>query len=407
MNTTRSLRFMAALLTIAVGECGCGSGGGGGSSISVSLGIAAADFDGDGLADLAIPGTIATHGPPHPSTVSVYLHQATGTNILGSATTYAVGSDTWNTIAADVNDDTHPDIVTVDVNSDTVSLLLNDSSRPGQFLPAVALAGGTFPQRVAAADVGQDGHTDLLVAHSGGLVIHLQNGAVPGAFLAATSIPISNCCGALAVGDLDGDSLPDIALADQGNALHILFQDPAARGTFKPFTQPIAGTTGAAVAIADVDGDGANDLVYAGIPTATGPSDSIIVALQDHTNPGHFLAPSTYATANGAWTIIVKDLNADGHADLLIGAGAGLSTLFQDAAHPGQFMPAHTYAPYFVNSTTGDHIAFDFSFIDLADMNHDSALDIVVNQGPSFSGPGVLLQTAGVPGNFGDYQDLR
>ena len=395
---------LALFVVVAVAAC---SGGGGFDSGPISLGLAVADFNGDGRTDLAVAYTQLNHPPPHASTIGVYLQQGGGAQVLAPANAYAVGDDTWNAIAADVDGDGRPDIVSVDYNSQTLSLLLNDPQQPGHFQAARTLPSGHYPQQVVAADVDQDGHVDLIEAFSGGIAIHLQDPTAPGSFVAAITIPISNCCGGLAVGDLNGDRLSDIAVVDQGSNLRILFQDPGARGSFLTPVSRLAGTTGWTVSIADLNGDGANDLIYSGIPTTTGPSMSVVVALQDPQHPGQFPTLASYATGDGVGIILVSDLDQDGHPDLVVGTGTGISFLFQDPARLGRFLPAKTYAPYFENNSTGDRILYDFSYIALGDVNGDGLEDIIVGTGPSSSGPGVVPQLAGHPGQFGNYQDLH
>ena len=401
-----SLGAVAALATLipAALLSGCGGGGGGGSDLApISLGIAAADFNRDGRIDLAQPLTPLDHGPPHASSVGVQLQGGTGT--LDPAQSYAVGDDSWNIIAADVNDDGLPDIVSVDVNSETLSVLINDSGQPGHFRPAITLPTGSSPSQVVAYDLDGDGHTDLIEAHEGGVGIHLQNASAPGTFAAGVVIDIANCCFGVAVGDLNNDGLADIAVTSADGVL-VLLQDRANPGSFGPPTAPVAGAPGSWIVVADVNGDGAADLIYTGPPDSSGSSSSVVVALQNPANPGHFFAPSSYPTAGGVFSFLLRDINGDGIPDLVVGGSVGLTFLLQDAANRGHFLSPQIYNPSFQDSA-GDRIYYDFSFIDVADINGDGLPDILVSSGPSADGPGVMYQIPGSPGSFDGLQDLH
>ena len=101
-------------------------------------------------------------------------------------------------------------------------------------------------------------------------------------------------------------------------------------------------------------------------------------------------------------SIVVADVNGDGHPDIIIGGSAEVDVLLQDASAPGTFLAGASYAT--ANATQ----------IAIADVNGDGLLDIVVPVGishPLSSGvytnnPGVFLQIAGHPGTFSAEQDL-
>lgn len=90
----------------------------------------------------------------------------------------------------------------------------------------------------------------------------------------------------LAIGDLNGDTKPDIAVAnsgvpgDPGSVSVLLNTGSGAFGTATLYGG-LQGPT--SVSIADIDGDGRNDLISA---DGTG-----VIHLQSPTTPGQFLAP--------------------------------------------------------------------------------------------------------------------
>jgi hypothetical protein len=158
------------------------------------------------------------------------------------------------------------------------------------------------------------------------------------------------------------------------------------------------------IAIADVNGDGFNDLVITDPGPTGGTAPTVSVLLQDPTHPGTFLAAVSYPTAPGslAQSIVVTDVNGDGHPDIVIGGSNAVTVLLQNAASPGTFMAAANYPV-----TNANQIA-------IADVNGDGHLDIIVATGLSqtmqngvvSNNPGVLLQNAGSPGTFAALANL-
>jgi FG-GAP-like repeat len=68
-------------------------------------------------------------------------------------------------VAADVNGDGHPDLISADRNNKTLTVLTNNGS--GGFVKATTYTVGNEPNCVVAADVNGDGHSDLISANSG------------------------------------------------------------------------------------------------------------------------------------------------------------------------------------------------------------------------------------------------
>ena len=132
---------------------------------------------------------------------------------------------------------------------------------------------GAGPQGVVAADFDGDGDSDLATANvSGGNVTVLRNGGAAN-FVAYNSSPepAGSFPDAIATADLNGDAIPDLAVANQvSDDVTILLNK--GNGDFRvPTSSPEpAGDVPADVTIADIDGDLDGDLLVANAIEGTG-----------------------------------------------------------------------------------------------------------------------------------------
>jgi hypothetical protein len=142
-----------------------------------------------------------------------------GAGAFGTPTDFAVGTNPFSVAIKDLNGDGKPDLAVANFGSNTVSILLNTTQLGPSvtFDPAVNFAVGTNPYSVAIGNLNGDSKPDLAVTNinSNNVSILLNSGA--GAFGCVTTFAAGMGPSSVAVGDLNGDGKLDLAVANQGN----------------------------------------------------------------------------------------------------------------------------------------------------------------------------------------------
>ena len=386
---------------------------------------AVADFNGDGVTDLAIDA---------PEGIAILLGNAAGS--MGSSRTY--GSDSASSGLATIAGEKSTDAVLGTGSTSNVKVFRGTGD--GTFTaPAAGVTQATDQaskghSRLATGDFNGDGIPDLLLASDAGVSVRYGTG---GGNFAAASNPVFPGSVSSAVADFEGTGRSGVVTSD-ATGLHVLvsdlreiFSDRAAEGvagivaagdlngdgradlvyqdgtrwrtllnggSANPFqagidlTKPegLDGLTPAAAGIADLDGDGKADVVAVYDRTSANRAEvdranptagkGNVLAVWYGKGDGTFEAPAISNLSRNFNQLTLADVNADGHADVLLSDGYVLSTQMSSRARtPGT--ESHLLAGREING------------IAAADVNGDGRVDLLVSNGSATSG--VTAKVAG------------
>ena len=275
--------------------------------------VALGDLNGDNHIDVAMVGEDAGGTP----VTRLYSNDGDGT--YTGMKVGLTGITDGSVALGDLNGDNHLDVVITGKKDDgtpITKLYSNDGS--GSFTAMDVNLTGLNNSSVALGDLNGDNHLDVVLTGtnaSGAPVTKLYSNDGSGSFTAMNAGLTDLTNGSVALGDLNGDNLIDVAIVGEqsdGTPTTRLYQNEGS-GSFSPLSS-LTGVTNGSVALGDLNGDNHLDVATVGEE----PGGTPVTRLYSNDGSGSFSALNAGLTGVSDGAVALGDLNGNNRLDIAI-----------------------------------------------------------------------------------------
>ncbi|MDX2066859.1 MAG: PKD-like domain-containing protein [Haliscomenobacter sp.] len=280
-------------------------------------GLATGDMDGNGKPDLVIAHSVT-------QSIRIYRNNSTGNAVSFSPRfNLTLNAGATGVAVDDLDGDGKLDIAATSSTASKVFLFRNTSSgNEMSFAARIDSSAGGAAQAVAVGDLDRDGKPDLAIANSSaGTISVLRNTSKIGtlSFASKITFTVGSQPFTLAIGDIDGDGKLDIVAGNAQNSTISVLRNISTSGNIN-FAAKVdfdAGSFPFGTTLGDIDGDGKLDVLVVdqGIKLTILRNTSKVDTVR-------FASKVDFTTGTTPIRISVGDLDGDGKAEVAVSNNA-------------------------------------------------------------------------------------
>jgi len=234
---------------------------------------------------------------------------------------FATGGDTYRSNICDYNGDGKPDLAIVNAGSNTVTILRNTGESGSiTFAEKIDSSTGKQPVNICSGDIDGDSKPDIIIANTGSNNISVLRNTSSGnkiSFEFRKEFIVGTNPRGIFIMDLDQDGKPDIAIANYGSAMVSVLKNTSSGVGVISFADKVdynSGVKPSFIAAGDLNGDGQPDIV------STNYSSNTVTVFRNDNLKGviSFSGRIDLATGVQPGCVALGDLDGDGRAELSV-----------------------------------------------------------------------------------------
>ncbi len=151
--------------------------------------------------------------------VTILLGDGSGDFTEAANSPFSVGDEPYSVVVSDLNEDGNMDIVSANIGSHDVTLLLGDGTSGFTEATSSPFSVGDSPRSVSVSDLNDDGNMDIVAVNMHGADVTLLLGDGTSAFMEAANSPFSvgKSPESICISDVNGDGHFEIITANCGS----------------------------------------------------------------------------------------------------------------------------------------------------------------------------------------------